>query len=46
MIALLISIFCGYCAYACFRDGSEVFGWLNLAMSALNFANFMIGIGL
>lgn len=46
MISLLVSIFCGYCAYTCFKGDSNVFGWINLTMSALNFAHFMIGIGL
>jgi hypothetical protein len=46
MISLLVSMFCAYCAYSCFSKGSEVFGWLNLTISAFNFANFMIVIGL
>lgn len=41
MISLLVSAFCGYCAYDCFRNGSDFWGWANLFMSAWNFANFM-----
>lgn len=46
LVSLLVSIFSGYCAYACFNSNNNVFGWLNVALSALNFVHFMIGIGL
>ena len=41
IIMLLVSAFCGYCAYSCFKEDNDFWGWTNLVMSAWNFANFM-----
>lgn len=41
ILMLLVSAFCGYCAYDCFRNGNDFWGWANLFMSSWNFANFM-----
>lgn len=38
---LLVSAFCGYCAYDCFRKDNDFWGWANLVLSSWNFANFM-----
>ena len=41
ILMLFVSAFCGYCAYDCFRNGNDFWGWANLVMSAWNFANFL-----
>ena len=38
---LLVSAFCGYCAYDCFRVGNNFWGWANLFASSWNFANYL-----
>ena len=41
IILLSVSLFCGYCAYNCFKEGNDFWGWANLFMSSWNFANYL-----
>jgi hypothetical protein len=44
MLSLIIAIGCAYFAKRTFDEGDNFSGWLNLVLSAANFALFMVNL--